>query len=340
MTDENKELTNKLEEISYVLLGNVAVKKAKLEDVKDTYQNYKEGELTYPYDEDSIKKVADFIYENGYFNNLSVPYANEGRSIKKNYTIEYGDTKIVPNKVFTSKEEFLLLIGFLLDESKALRKNSSVKVSFFGIDEKGKKFMDTRLVEMYESWSKTLFDFFLKCYDEVSSEINKNHTYYEMLNNFLNEPNMDKYNDLMSKVSYLKWLIDSKMIKQMKSLIKCYLSVKNDSKKKKEETAFDSALMTREERIALYEGQNHKVYSDIQPVQLSSEQASMLKEIYEFVRDLDKDDFKEFVADPLAFFSHINEDERLDIINNFIIMMEQDGTFKNKETIRKRLIKG
>lgn len=340
MTEENKELINKLEEISYALLGNAAIKKAKLEEVKEIYQNYKEGKLTYPYDEDSIKKAANFIYENGYFNNLSVPYANKSDGVKKNYTIEYGNTKIVPNKKFTSKEEFLLLIGFLLDEANALKKNGDIEFKFLGIDDKGKKFMNIRLIEMYESWSKALFDFFLKCYDELSSESKKNHSYYEILNNFIDDPTVDKYNDLMSKVSYLKSVVDPKMEKRMKFLIKDYLSVKNVSEKKKKETSFHGALMTREERITLYEGQNDKTYSDMQKVQLNSKQESMLKEIYEFVCALDKDDFKEFVADPLAFFSHISEDERLGIINNFIIMLEQDGAFKNKETIRKRLIKG
>lgn len=37
MTEENKELINKLEEISYDLLGNAAIKKAKLEEVKEIY---------------------------------------------------------------------------------------------------------------------------------------------------------------------------------------------------------------------------------------------------------------------------------------------------------------
>lgn len=338
MVEKTSNLKDKKEELACILFADAALKKAKLESIKNIYQDYVSGKLKYPYGGKDISKVASFIIENDNFKKIFIPSIAKEDNVDIDHTIKDDLVYIIPGKKLGSKEEYELFIKFLISTSNSLKNGEDKKFLLFGQEER-KQLLSDKIDRLFDSWAKALFDFFVKSYNDLSNEREKILVYYELFENYFDDPTEDKYRDLISKISYIKSVSDSDLKKEIKLFINECENFKRNSTKPKEETKKQEVLITREQRIANYNLNNSKKYTDLEPISLNCEEEIILNEIYDFVCLLDEEEFKEFVANPLYFFSHLSEEQRYHIINNFIIKMEKDPTFKSKQTIAKRLNK-
>lgn len=331
-----KGFNDKKEELTYILYADIAIKKAKLQATEKTYQDCVNKEKNFNYNENLIKNAAIFIKENGYTKKFLVPAITKNSKEKSDFTISMN---IPIGNYISNDEEYILLVKYLIGVVRGLNKkdNSRNVVSLSNSEKKEYLVSKTTKItnELFELWSKAFLEFFMKCYKNFSKEIEKMVIYYELLEDYFENPTIDKYNDLMSKVVYIKKIRDPDFETEIKSLIKEYSSfIKKDKNSNQEEPL--KLLKTREDRISNYK-KNKASYVDLEEVKLTVEEENILNEIYEFVLSLDKDDLKEFTADPLSFFSHINFESKDKIINNFIKRLESDFNSKNKQTIIKRL---
>lgn len=326
-----KDFNDKKDELALILFASFAVKNEKLKSVSKTYQNYVNGKLKFPYSEKEIVNAARFIQDNNYFHNIVIPFLKEN-----NHMIIDGGIMITPGENVKTLEEYNLLVKFLIATSNNINSGKEKNILLINQDAK-KAFLNSKINNLFEVYAKKLFDVFVKCYRKLCMEKENILTYYNLFKAYFDDASDDKYNDLMSKLHFLQSLEDKGVKEEVRSFIKEYNDFIKESKKPKKQI-IQEVLVSREERIKDYESKKNTItYSDDDSMTLTLEQQDELKEIFDFVYYLDKEDFKEFASDPLSFFSHIDESYRFIIINKFINMMNEADDFKMKKTIAKRL---
>lgn len=328
-----KYFNDKKEELALILFASFAVKNEKLKSVSEIYQNYVDGKLKFPYSKKEIFDAARFIKENNYFHNIGIPLLKEN-----NHMIVDDGIMITPGENVKTLEEYNLLVKFLIATSNNI--NSGKEKNILLINEDAKKaYINSKIDNLFEVYAKKLFDSFVKCYRKLCIEKENILTYYNLFEAYFDDATCDKYNDLMSKMHFLQSLEDKEVKEEIRSFIKEYNSFIKESKKPKKQVV-QEVLVSREERMKNYESKKDAItYMDADSITLTLKQQEELNEIFDFVYNLDKEDFKEFASNPLSFFSHIDESYRPVIINKFINMMDETHDFKMKKTIAKRLEK-
>ena len=329
--EKNKELENKKEELMYIIFSNSSIKKKEIEDVYDIYNKCINNKNNYPYDTYSIANAAMFIKNNKYYCNIVIPIISKVNDEKDIFKIvDYNGTEIIPGKSIEKEEEYTSFIRFLINVSNSII--NGTEKHFLLIENKEKSvLLDSKINELFKLGIDELFNNFIKCYDKILTQKNKILSFYDLLDDYFKEPSIEKYNSLMSKLSYLNGVNDLEVKKEIKTFIKVYASFVKKSNKSNEL----KLLKTREDNKV---EKNVIIYSDLDEVLLNEEQKSILSEIFDFVCSLDKENFKVFAAEPLSFFNHIDESYKEAIINNFIVMMENKKDFSMKKTIEKRLM--
>lgn len=315
----------------YILFSYSSIKKKEVEDVCDIYNECINKKNKYPYDANSIADASIFIINNKYYCNIVIPIINKENDKKDIFKIvDHNGTEIIPGKRIETEEEYTSFIRFLINVSNSIISGSDKHFLLIGDKEKSALY-DSKVNELFKLGIEELFNNFIKCYNKVLQQKNKFLLFYDFLDDYFKEPTIEKYNSLMSKLSYLNGINDLEIIKEIKSLIKdyaCFIKKPNKSNDLKLlKTSIDNEVEKKE-----------IIYSDLDEVLLTEEQNSKLIEIFDFVSSLDKESFKVFVAEPLSFFSHIDESYKDAIINNFIVMMENKKDFSMKKTIEKRLM--
>lgn len=340
-----KSFDDKKEELACLLFADATVKNEKLKKVSKIYESYVNGDLKFPYDEKSILAVTKFLLNKNYFRSIIIPSVKEnkltidenGLTIDENeLTINYNGLIITPGKNIRTTQEYESLAKFLIHTSNVINNGDHKNILLINQPAR-KEFLNSKINELFEKCAEVFFNTFEKCYNKFSKDKEKILTYYDLFESYYEEATDEKYNDLMSKLTFLQGLDDNDTKVEIRKFIKDYANYLKSGENSKRDFK-EQVLLRREENNKNDNAKNTIItYEDLDEAILTPKGQSELNELFDFVYNLSKEDFKVFAADPLSFFSHIDEEYRYDVINNFIIMMNKKDDFKMKQTIAKRL---
>lgn len=306
----------KIDIIKKKLEEEASLKGKILPRVKKTYDKLKEKRTNEVFDTDSISDLEYyFIYE------LKIKdiiiQGPKGKGIATH--IDDERIELTAGKKINSLKELDSLLKAIKDYYGS--QNGENEIKFIEVKENEEDYYKNLIDEFHTKNAKYICELFIKLYEEKYKSVLKIQNFITLLDEYIEKPNYEKYVYLMNNRPFMS-NEDVKMLKH--ELGKFIVQEKHESQK----------------LVSIYDNdktkENDYKFVDDELITLSLNAQGELDDIYSFVKELDKEELKEFASDPLSYFSYIDE-EKDNIIHNFAVLLNNDDTILYNKTIIKRL---
>lgn len=298
------------------LQDEASLKKNVLVRFKKTYDIFKENAISEVFNDETISNLEHFFIYERKMNDITIQ-GIKGKGIAVH--IDNKRIELTAGNKINSLEELDVLLKAIRDYYG--EKNGNGELKFIEISVAEEEYYKLLIEDYNEMNAKYIYDLFIKLYEEKQNGIKKIQNFIDLIDDYIKSPSNDKYVYLMNNRPFMN-SEDTKILKR--ELNKFLVQEKHESQK----------------LVSIYSQKNlnndNYKYVDDETIYLSSKAQNQLNEIYSFVKELDKEELKEFASDPMSYFSYI-DDEKENIIHNFAVLLNNDDTILYNKTIIKRL---
>ena len=298
------------------LQDEASFKKNVLVRFKKTYDIFKENAISKVFNDETISNLEHFFIYERKMNDITIQ-GIKGKGIAVH--IDNKRIELTAGNKINSLEELDVLLKAIRDYYG--EKNGNGELKFIEISVAEEEYYKLLIEDYNEMNAKYIYDLFIKLYEEKQNGIKKIQNFIDLIDDYIKSPSNDKYVYLMNNRPFMN-SEDTKILKR--ELNKFLVQEKHESQK----------------LVSIYSQKNlnndNYKYVDDETIYLSSKAQNQLNEIYSFVKELDKEELKEFASDPMSYFSYI-DDEKENIIHNFAVLLNNDDTILYNKTIIKRL---
>lgn len=325
---KNVDYKNDLKFISGILIKEIAEIEMELTPFRNIYQTLK-FDPKHNVSSEDIDKIGFLLVIRESYKNLVYSYPENCNAIPwikvKNFNKD-NFTKLCIGKPVKNINEFAAFISFMqyystkfIDASLIIRVKESE--------------INPEHLNFYRANIRNLINLFIKTYEKEKERLNNLESYKNLIDEYKNNPTMERYNNLMSKISYLK---------EISSINICnFKMILNNHFENNKETPYQFNLEVNHSSRQERKDEHKKLYADAEPETLEGKPLEQLNEIYSFLCETlsNKEDYKIIVADLSSLFECVDPSSIDIIIANLIYMLNnnQDLNEERKTTLVKRL---